>query len=714
MSHLAFAKIACVSLSGNLNFKGEQRNDSPFYNLLMRKSGKVFHEPVFCTVLHNLCERKRMVSTAFSTVPMPLKEKIENMSEEDLSRSFEKFLAGSIENDPGSMFLQKIKTMCASMGHTAAAAKSARFKAFAMMLKFGLPAVMFTISPRDDNMIFLKIATRDDDIENHHVFTKVPETENQDQVLQDFVSEFSDLRHEHPGLSALHFEDIIQITIEDLLGWEKGKNNEKKGIFGDITAYMGAVEEQSRGTLHCHFLLWVKNYSHVRKGMANQSNTKKWEKILCNYADTIMSCKMNALIDPHQKQLKCLVCGGDIRKCSNQDLRELRTKNGESSFGEKKIIQCMKCNRGFSSEDIAKKKLEKFVKIRSEQMREYHGDDKLFQEESLWTKSSVHSRHSVCIKVKQMDELVTDLKGGSTRKNIQNMSFVNNVLNNLHSEHHVKQCFKDKCKECRMKLPKPEAVESRVVWSTKKFKFCDWKGNTHQRRLFTHEQKRHIEDCFVNTHSEIASAVFNCNTNVCATVDGGSMMHITCYVSKDTSKEDKQDYCKAAVHMIRKLRQDHDSGELDGDKLSDGSQGLRAIMGAVTMSTRGIIVAAPMAAYLVRNNCSRFLFSHEFENMPLQSFWDPDNARCNFSVSQENGKKKSLLSSRAHIYCDREVELDDVCLYDFFSMHTIGEKQSKKKKKKIEHWCKKNSCCAIGFFFGFSRLTQVWWVVNSQ
>ena len=98
-----------------------------------------------------------MVSTAFSTVPMPLKEKIENMSEEDLSQSFEKFLAGSIENDPGSMFLQKIKTMCASMGHTAAAAKSAGFKAFATMLNFGLPAVMFTISPRDDNMIFFQI-----------------------------------------------------------------------------------------------------------------------------------------------------------------------------------------------------------------------------------------------------------------------------------------------------------------------------------------------------------------------------------------------------------------------------------------------------------------------------------------------------------------------------------------------------------------------------
>ena len=273
MSHLAFAKIACVSLSGNLNFKGEKRNDSPFHNLLMRRSGKVFHEPVFCTVLHNLCERKRMVSTAFSTVPMPLKEKIENMSEEELSQSFEKILAGSTESDPGSMFLQKIKTMCASMGHSGAAAKKARHKAFAMMLRFGLPAVMLTINPRDDNMIFLKIATRDND-DGKNAVSGVPHTKNNDQVLQNFVSEFSDLRHNHPGLSSLHFEDIISITIEDLLGWEKGKNNPSKGLFGDIIAFMGAVEEQSRGTPHCHFLLWVEIDSHVCNGMTGNNREK--------------------------------------------------------------------------------------------------------------------------------------------------------------------------------------------------------------------------------------------------------------------------------------------------------------------------------------------------------------------------------------------------------------------------------------------------------
>ena len=138
------------------------------------RSAKEYHTPVFCTVLHNLCERKRMVSTAYSTVPMSLKEDIEKMSEDELSKSFDTYLKGAVENDPGSRFLQKIKTMCASMGHTGAAAKRARCRAFAMMLKFGLPAVMFTINPRDDNMIFLKVATRDD---THSQVLEVPHPE---------------------------------------------------------------------------------------------------------------------------------------------------------------------------------------------------------------------------------------------------------------------------------------------------------------------------------------------------------------------------------------------------------------------------------------------------------------------------------------------------------------------------------------------------------
>ena len=132
--------------TGNRNWHGCHQNEPQFCEQLLRRSSKVFHHPVFCTVLHNLCERKLMVRSAFSKVPMSLKQEIENLCEEDLNNSFNQFLTGKIANNPCGQFLNKIKTVCASMGHTGAAAKATQCKSFAMMLKFGLPAVMFTQS----------------------------------------------------------------------------------------------------------------------------------------------------------------------------------------------------------------------------------------------------------------------------------------------------------------------------------------------------------------------------------------------------------------------------------------------------------------------------------------------------------------------------------------------------------------------------------------
>ena len=85
-----------------------------------------------------------------------------------------------------------------------------------------------------------------------------------------------------PGLSALHFEDIISITIEDLIGWKNGKNDPSKGLFGDVKAFMGAVEEQSRGTPHCHFLLWIQNHSYVQQKVACQISWNQNSMILLN------------------------------------------------------------------------------------------------------------------------------------------------------------------------------------------------------------------------------------------------------------------------------------------------------------------------------------------------------------------------------------------------------------------------------------------------
>ena len=168
--------------------------------------------------------------------------------------------------------------------------------------------------------------------------------------------------------------------------------------------------------------------------------------------------------------------------------------------------------------------------MRSSKVRTLNKETDLFNTHSLWTKSSVQSKHAVSIHIQQMNDVLSEMKGKPLQMETQkcrNKCFINTVFNNLHNENHVKQCFKQKCAECRMKLPKREVDRSNIVWSEENHNFCDWKGNQHTRNLFTFEQKRKFEDCFVNTHSEIASALLNCNTNICETVDGGSMSCMT-------------------------------------------------------------------------------------------------------------------------------------------------------------------------------------------
>ena len=65
-------------------------------------------------------------------------------------------------------------------------------------------------------------------------------------------------------------------------------NIENEGLFGDLSAWCYATEEQGRKTLHAHFLLWVKNWSVMLEKLRNPSENPNIELILRKYASTIM------------------------------------------------------------------------------------------------------------------------------------------------------------------------------------------------------------------------------------------------------------------------------------------------------------------------------------------------------------------------------------------------------------------------------------------
>ncbi|KAG7352449.1 hypothetical protein IV203_008497 [Nitzschia inconspicua] len=135
---------------------------------------------------------------------------------------------------------------------------------FAMTASFGLPCVLFTITPEDAVNFRIRVMAKGE------AGSQIPPSVGSEEGFhRDYVMESEKIRIENPGLRAIDFENVIGIVVEEILGWDR-KNNCNKvgyGLFGDLDAWSFAVEEQGRKTLHAHFLLWVKGYNELIEGL---------------------------------------------------------------------------------------------------------------------------------------------------------------------------------------------------------------------------------------------------------------------------------------------------------------------------------------------------------------------------------------------------------------------------------------------------------------
>jgi hypothetical protein len=251
---------------GNLDWEGEQRSGQLYLQYLLTLSSPNFHIAEFVVVIHNMYERKRMVDRSYMSVSDEQKQTIGELEEDDMHAAIQRYLGGKSGTNPADMFLRKLTAITGSMAHTEQAAKKARKNMFSMITKFGLPSVLFTITPEDKMNFRVKIMS-------HGVngCKDPPSTTENDSTIKEFVIDCANIRTEYPGLCAFDFENILAITIEHLIGWDRKKqhNIKGKGIFGDIVAWTCAIEEQGRNTLHAHFLLWIENWDEILEGLGD-------------------------------------------------------------------------------------------------------------------------------------------------------------------------------------------------------------------------------------------------------------------------------------------------------------------------------------------------------------------------------------------------------------------------------------------------------------
>ena len=108
-------------------------------------------------------ERQRAVSVAYLRSKIPigndsLAERVSEIGVSQLQKAINQTQSGlSIPDRITRDFLSSIDAVCKSMGHTNAAAKSARLKMLSDALRFGTSAVILTITPDDSNCLRIQI-----------------------------------------------------------------------------------------------------------------------------------------------------------------------------------------------------------------------------------------------------------------------------------------------------------------------------------------------------------------------------------------------------------------------------------------------------------------------------------------------------------------------------------------------------------------------------
>jgi hypothetical protein len=268
--------------------------------------------------------------------------------------------------------------------------------------------------------------------------------------------------------------------IEHVLGWDRKNQVSYKGggAFGVLDAWNTAIEEQGRKTLHSHWILYVKEWSTLLQGLYSNDTLERSRAAakLSTYVESVFSTKLFGLdknITKMAYKHDCSVLQPPMPKiCSDQDLRNLRFKHGESNFKGENFLICGECEKVFSSKELV-----------DNVITDWFGNTDV---------------------LKCRLRLAVKRQSGPTKKGIQfakeaiMAEFMTNALTNLHASSHVATCFK-KSSECRSKVPQQPCLCNRVhFYDDQPIEWWTWMGEKEERAPFIIESERHLFDVFTD------------------------------------------------------------------------------------------------------------------------------------------------------------------------------------------------------------------------
>ena len=622
----------------NMNKKSEYElkthsNVIEYTEHLARLSQPQFHRSLFCLILFNLKMKQLMVRNACFKVRG--KQNAEMLSEKLTQDAVDAAIHArrrgvrdyTEEGRGGELLLSAVDAVVGGVPHTNQATKRARRHAEAILHAFGLPSVFLTVTPDDDNSYLLEVLSKcnNDYSTNESVGTSNTVEDststsgcNYDNSMKESMAR-TQLRIKLPGLSSIAFEYLLEIVLEEVVGWDvklRKPRDDYIGLFGNVEAFTCTVEEQGRKTLHAHFQIWINKYNIWRENLndCDRGIQREARRNMEVFVDDISSNMLiSSLLQGRSRQSKRRqvfdhVCSpasvGKSKRytisMSNKELQDLRNLRSSIVYRRQKnnVLFCKECGLELSNEELMTKFLRYNVGL--------HDIDSY---SNLSTKRYLKSK-------------VLDYQKSSDIQPKGDMIQIIDAAYNCHC-HNERGCFrrdrevgrktKERGCECRYRFPRPPTKQTKVEEITKdKVSWYKFSGEDKPRHLYEIRPRRGRLDVYQNDCCPAVShSKLSCNTNISAVMTGPMGMYCFKYNTKDTQKDDTEEYERVA-EAVRKSLTKHQNCDASNTKI-----GVNRILSSSFAHAKTNVISAPLASYILRNN-SRFIFSHDAVWCPLR------------------------------------------------------------------------------------------------
>ena len=574
-----------------------------------------------------------------------LGEKLSNLSIDDIKRASTRLSSLQSDNQTihshtdAESFLKSVTSSCKSIGHTAEAAKDARKKCYAMADRFGPHSLFFTITPDDENSFRVRMFAN----QGNQIY--VPGVDCSDaECVADF-SIRSRMRIKYPGACSLYYQSAIQ-EVYKMLGWDARSNKAKEcGIFGQVEAFCRADEEQGRGTLHGHFLIWIKNFNKIWLNFfsSNEDLRNSSREILRRYIDKVFCAdykfqpSLPVIHESCESHESCPL-SEIFEERDIQTYRDCRSKSLSPFLGGK-VVKCKACGNGPNGETSFKSTDDVSKSFLKSKLLQHGAGDITIPVDALETYLSperidlLTSRYPI-----DCDDCTAD---GSFIFNSDVRHFIASRRMNEHDWRHRPSCFKygGECRYCFPYMCEDSTCvkvdESDESLGTT-WRYVD--GTSKTVFPFSVKPKRGMGSQFLNTHISRVTKNLACNSNI----QIGSprcVFYVVHYTTKNTQNEDKgPDFERIGRQVMARIQREkekkdqelqdillcssnqdmsEESRSSDDSKKESFREGLCRFLLGMSIHLSQDVVSATMAHLLLSQEGTRFSFSHTFKDLLL-------------------------------------------------------------------------------------------------